>query len=125
MAPLTPNDKATEEDFRKAFATAGDGDVVFEGDRDGHHVTLKKIDGQAVVDTKPQPTSPQEQEGGFCHAAAMAAVLAIGAAGFAFLAATGGGPVMGFFVGARAAGQISAALAGGGGVSALVSQYIC
>lgn len=62
---------------------------------------------------------------GFCHAAAMAAVYALGSVGLAALAASGGGMVLGVFITAEAANAMSLALAGGSAVSGLVSLYIC
>ena len=61
----------------------------------------------------------------FCHAAAMAAVYTIGAAAFLAASLVGGIVVFGVAISAEAAGAMSAALALGAGVSALVSLYIC
>lgn len=62
---------------------------------------------------------------GVCHAAAMAAVYAIGAAAFAAAALVGGITVVGIAISAQAAQAVSSSLAAGSGVSALVAAYIC
>ena len=62
---------------------------------------------------------------GFCHAAAMSAVYAIGSVVLAAVALSGGIVIMGVFIGPYAASAMSIALAGGSGFSALVSVYIC
>ncbi|MFI5803663.1 hypothetical protein [Streptomyces sp. NPDC051561] len=76
--------------------------------------------GQLVVRTH------QDKRGmAFCHAAAMAAVYAIGSAALAAAALAGGITIVGIAISAQAAGALSTALAVGSGVSALVSQYVC
>ena len=62
---------------------------------------------------------------GFCHAAALAAVLTIGSAGLAFLAASGGAVIAGVFLRARISGQMSPAAAGTAGHEALMAMYVC
>lgn len=62
---------------------------------------------------------------GFCHYSAMAAVYAIGSVVLAAVALTGGIVIMGFFIPAYAASAMSIALAGGSGLSWLVSEYMC
>ncbi len=122
---LTVQQQPTEEQFTKAFQQAEEGEVLFEGVQDGHRVTVTEKNGQPVVDSVAEDTGEARAES-FCHAAAMGAVLALGSAGLAFLAASGGGYILGtIFLSSRVAGQLPAALAGGGAVPSLVSQYIC
>lgn len=121
---LTLGETPTKEDFEAEFADASDGEVIFEGTHDGHRVSITKKDGKPVVEVKPTDVG-EVRAAGVCHWAAMAAVFAIGSAGLAFMAASGGGVVAGVVLGARALQKLSAALAGGGGVSALVAAYIC
>ena len=122
---LTVEQEPTEEQFTSAFQQAEEGEVIFEGVQDGDRVTVTKKNGQPVVDSVAEDTG-ESRAASFCHATAMGAVLALGAAGLSFLAASGGGYILGtIFLSSRVAGQLSAALAGGGAVSTLVSQYIC
>lgn len=117
--PLTAENSPTEEQFAEEFEQAAEGDIIFEGSRDGYDIVLRKVDGTPAVETTSSVAD------GFCHAAALAAVYTIGAAGLAFLAASGGGVILGVFLTASQLARISAALAGAGGVSALVSEFIC
>lgn len=123
-------DQPTKSQLTEAFKAASEGEIIYSSTTRGYRVTITKSQGRPSVNVVPlsgskQPNNVQMDALGFCHAAAMAAVLAIGAAGFAFLAASGGGIVFGVMLSARVAGQFAALLAGGSGVEALVAQFIC
>lgn len=126
VAPITPTVEKQVEQFKKL----AEGESMSIPGSKGQELRVTKTGGVPHV-AAPASSSvllgdgPQASTQGFCHAAAMAAVLTIGAAGFAFMAASGGGVVMGIALGARAAGQIAAALSGGAGLEALVAVYIC
>lgn len=62
---------------------------------------------------------------GACTTAVTSALFAIGAAGVAALAASGGAVIAGIALSAAELGQLSALLAGGSGIYAFVSAYIC
>jgi len=94
----------------------------------GAAFTVAKVGGRAVVNgvsSVASDGSAYAARFGFCHAAAMAAVFAIGSAGLAFLAASGGAVIAGVWLGAEGLGQLSAAMAAGSGLEALVAVYIC
>lgn len=101
--------------------------VVNEATATDITVTMSES-GQLVV----EPTEAADGQAGgtmaaadICHAAAMSAVYAIGAAVLAGLALTGGGVVAGVFLGPAVLNAMSVALATGSGLSALVAVYIC
>ena len=97
---------------------------------DGGNVRLTMTEAGLALAPLGPPAHASNGSGGvtamgFCHSAAMAAVYAIGSAVLAAVALSGGIVIMGVFVNPYAASAMSIALAGGSGLSALVSTYIC
>ena len=116
--------EATTETLLARFSALAEGD----------HMTMAAATGVGTVLIFKRAGKPvfltgsglgAQQQAGFCVWAARAAVFAIGSAGFALLAASGGGAVLGVFIGANVARAFAAALAGGGGVNALIAAYLC
>ncbi|MEV7603205.1 hypothetical protein AB0O91_38130 [Kitasatospora sp. NPDC089797] len=106
-------------DAAKARGLApGGSEVVYQAG--GVTLLLDNVDGTYVL-----RVDAGAQTRGFCHWSAMAAVYTIGAAAFAAAAAVGGITVVGIAISAEAANALSIALATGGGVSGLVSEFIC
>ena len=101
--------------------SAGQSEVVYQAGSSTLSLA-KSASGEYVLTGDSKVVEPAF---GFCHAAAMAAVYSIGAAAFLAASLIGGIVVFGVAISASAAGALSAALAAGAGVSALVAVYIC
>lgn len=116
--------------LQQEFEQADEGQTIVETTAAGYVVTIVKVDGKPVVQAIPIPSeegvvSAASWMQSFCIATVSAAILGIGAAGMALLAASGGGVVAGIAISGRVAAQASAVLAGGGSIEALIGEFIC
>ncbi|MER7673220.1 hypothetical protein ABTY61_32825 [Kitasatospora sp. NPDC096128] len=111
-------------DIRAAKGSLATGEsAVVHSDGTSVLTLTREVDGSFVLAGTTAGAAPGVR--GFCHWSAMAAVYTIGAAAFAAAAALGGITVVGIAISAEAANALSIALATGGGVSGLVSEFVC
>ncbi|MGW5875162.1 hypothetical protein ACWFMI_01225 [Nocardiopsis terrae] len=128
---LSAEQRQVRDAFVDSYQSASVGQSFDVTNADGRELTfVKTTEGVRVskgtADSITDSSTTQTMAADFCLAAAQAAVYAIGAAVFAGVAASGGTiAVAGVVIGPSVAGMFSAALAGGGGLSALIAQYIC
>ncbi|GHC96188.1 hypothetical protein GCM10007079_48450 [Nocardiopsis terrae] len=124
---LSAEQRQVRDAFVDSYQSTSVGQSFDVTNADGRELTfVKTTEGVRVSKDTADSSTTQTMAADFCLAAAQAAVYAIGAAVFAGVAASGGTiAVAGVVIGPSVAGMFSAALAGGGGLSALIAQYIC